>query len=142
MSDEGKDTDTTEVDKASTSETAAERRSGVTIPTWLAAALVGLLGFAIGIGGFAVGRATADDGGRNFAPIAVQRQGGGPRGQLPEGGRGEGPMRGGQGQGGRGSDQGPGNRGPGNQRPGNGGPDEQGPGNGGQSNQGSDSDGT
>jgi hypothetical protein len=122
MSDE--DTDTTEVDTASTStpEPAAENRSGLTIPTWLAAALVGLLGLALALGGFAVGRATADDGGRGFAPIAVQRQGGGPRGQLPGGGRGEsGPMGGG-----------PGTRGPGNQ----------GPGNGGQSNQGADPDGT
>lgn len=78
------------------------RREGVSVPSWLAASLVVLLGIAIGGAGFALGRATdGDDGGaRGERPIVAVRPGqGGP------GGQGNGP----------GFPGGPGGRGPGGQ---------------------------
>lgn len=86
-------------------------KPGVSIPSWMAAALVVVLGLAIGLAGFAVGRATDDGGGRQFQPIGAQAPGGG-------GGDGELPFPGGQG--GPGDQRGPGGEGgpglPGGQR--------------------------
>ncbi len=83
--------DETEPD-ASTPETSAaegdasEERAGpgagrgpVSLPGWLAAALVVVLGLAIGGAGFAIGRATAPDDGAGFAPIVRQLPGPGGR---------------------------------------------------------------
>jgi hypothetical protein len=67
-------------------------RDGVHVPQWLAAALVVLLGFAIGVGGFAVGRATADDNGRRLDNPALIRSRGsqtnGPNGNDQQNGPG------------------------------------------------------
>jgi hypothetical protein len=56
----------------------ANGRSGVSVPSWLAGALVVVLGLAVGGAGFAIGRATApDDSGTGpFAPISEQVPGG------------------------------------------------------------------
>jgi hypothetical protein len=70
---------------------ATEERSGVHIPNWLAGALVVVLAFVIGGVGFALGRSTADDGGRDFGRPALVRssqQNGGPGGQRFPGGPG------------------------------------------------------
>jgi hypothetical protein len=76
----------------------APERSGVHVPTWVAATVTVVLAFLIGVAGFAIGRTTADDGHRFERPaFAGQGPGGrGPDGQMP-GGR----MPGGQGPGGQ-----------------------------------------
>jgi hypothetical protein len=84
-------------------------RSGVHIPQWLAAALVVVLGLAVGGAGFAIGRATDDGGGHGGRPPIAGARGpgfGGPGGQ-------------------RGGEGGPGFGGPGGQRGGPGGPGQQ-----------------
>ena len=99
------DDDTTEStpaaasDDTSTSSSRSEsRRDGVSVPSWLAAALVVLLGIAIGGAGFALGRATdGDDGGRRGErPIVAVRPGpdgrGGPTFQPGPGGGGPGEL--------------------------------------------------
>jgi hypothetical protein len=50
----------------------ANGRPGVSIPAWMAAALVVVLGLAIGGAGFALGRSTADDGVQQIQPIGAQ----------------------------------------------------------------------
>ena len=50
----------------------ANSRPGVSIPAWMAAALVVVLGLAIGSAGFALGRSTADDGVQQIQPIGAQ----------------------------------------------------------------------
>jgi hypothetical protein len=90
----------------------------VHIPPWLAAALVVVLGLAIGAAGFAIGRATADDNG-HFTPVVNQLPGGQPG---PGGGRGLPGLRIPLGPGFPGGDREPGDRyghdrGPGNRGP-------------------------
>jgi hypothetical protein len=85
-------------------------RGGVRIPQWLAAALVVVLGIAVGGAGFAIGRATDDGGGGRPALAGFQCRApdrGGPGGQRGEGGP---PGFGGQND--NGNDNGGGNDGP------------------------------
>ena len=90
---------------------ATEDRSGVHIPNWLAGALVVVLAFVLGGVGFALGRSTADDGGRDFGRPALVRssqQNGGPGdNQFPGGPGGQGGHGGSQFPGGPGSQGGP-----------------------------------
>jgi hypothetical protein len=80
--------------------------SGVTIPAWLAGALVVVLALVVAGAGFAIGRATApdDDG---FRPVVATEDGGG-RGGLP--GFPGGPQERGGSEGRRGIPGGPGER--------------------------------
>ncbi len=67
--------------------------SGVSIPSWLAGALVVVLALLIGGAGFAIGRATADDDHDVRPIIGIEGRGGPDRGSrtfpVPGGGRGE-----------------------------------------------------
>lgn len=131
-----------DVPVAAAEPSATPAQSGVHIPTWLAGALVVVLAFVIGGVGFALGRSTADEGGRDFRGPALVRsaqENGGPGGNGFPGGQGGqrdgGPQfPGGQGgQGGREFPGGPG--GPGGQQ--DGGPQNGGPQNGGTQDDGS-----
>src|SRR5215210_2472556 len=51
-----------------------DARGGVTIPSWMAAALVVVLALSIGAVGFALGRATDGGDERQFQPIGAQGQ--------------------------------------------------------------------
>ena len=119
---------------------ATPEHSGVHIPNWLAGALVVVLAFVLGGVGFALGRSTADDGGRDFPRPALVRssqQNGGPGGnQFPGGPGGPGGRQFPGGQGGQ-RDGGPENGGPGNGGRENGGPENGGPQNGGTQDDGS-----
>jgi hypothetical protein len=84
MSDEDDTTETTETADTTEhrDEAPARERSGVSIPGWLAGALVVLLGLAIGAAGFALGRATDDDDSVPEPIVAVRPGQSGP-GELP-----------------------------------------------------------
>jgi hypothetical protein len=65
--------------------TGRDTRGGVSIPGWLAGALVVLLGLAIGAAGFALGRATDDDATFDDAPIVSEVPGGPGASGFPDG---------------------------------------------------------